>query len=97
MARLKRMPNRTGSKFKRPDHGLDSAQNARRVVLESVGEYEEVTITRTLLSQVMSAMGRKGGKTGGKSRMALLTPEQRSEMGKAAAAKRWGAKKKVKK
>jgi hypothetical protein len=89
------MPNRTGSKSKKPDRGLDSVQNARRVVLESVGEYEEVTITRTLLSQVMASMGRKGGKTGGKSRMALLTPEQRSEMGKAAAAKRWGTKKKA--
>ena len=91
------MPNRTGKLVKRPDKGLDSVQNARRVVLESVGEYEEVTITRTLLSQVMSAMGRKGGKTGGKSRMALLTPEQRSEMGKAAAAKRWAGAKKPKK
>jgi hypothetical protein len=89
------MPNRTGTKAKRPDKGLDSVQNARRVVLESVGEYEEVTITRVLLSQVMSSMGRKGGKTGGKNRMALLTAEQRSEMGKAAAAKRWGAKKKT--
>ena len=88
------MPNRTGNQVKRPDYGLDSSQNARRVVLESVGEYEEVTITRTLLSQVMSAMGRKGGKTGGKNRMALLSPEERSAMGKAAAAKRWGAKKK---
>ena len=87
------MPNRTGSKTKPPAKKLDSVQNARRVVLESVGEYEEVTITKTLLSQVMAAMGRKGGKTGGKSRMALLTPEQRSEMGKAAAAKRWGTKK----
>ena len=91
------MPNRTGNKTKRPDYGLDSSQNARRVVLESVGEYEEVTITRTLLSQVMSSMGRKGGKTGGKNRMALLTPEQRSEMGKAAAAKRWASAKKPKK
>jgi len=91
------MPNRTGNHPKRPDKGLDPVQNARRVVLESVGEYEEVTITRTLLSQVMSAMGRKGGKTGGKSRMALLTAEQRSEMGKAAAAKRWAGNKKPKK
>jgi hypothetical protein len=87
------MPNRTGTKSK----SLDSVQNARRVVLESVGEYEEVTITKTLLSQVMASMGRKGGKTGGKIRMALLTPEQRSEMGKAAAAKRWGKKKTSKK
>lgn len=88
------MPNRTGTKAKRTDAGLDSVQNARRVVLESVGEYQEITITKSLLSQVMASMGRKGGKTGGKNRMALLTPEQRSEMGKAAAAKRWGAKKK---
>jgi hypothetical protein len=91
------MPNRTGKSVKRPDKGLDSVQNARRVVLESVGEYEEVTITRTLLSQVMSAMGRKGGKTGGKNRMALLNPEERSAMGKAAAAKRWAGAKKPKK
>jgi len=89
------MPNRTGKKAKRPDQGLDSSQNARRVVLESVGGYEEVTISKALLSQVMSSMGRKGGKTGGKNRMALLTPEQRSAMGKAAAAKRWGSKKKL--
>lgn len=61
-----------------------------------MGEYEEVTITKTLLSQVMASMGRKGGKTGGKSRMALLTPEERSAMGKAAAAKRWGTKKRKK-
>jgi hypothetical protein len=89
------MPNRTGSKSKRPDQGLDAVQNARRVVLESVGEYQEVTITKSLLSQVMASMGRKGGLSGGKSRMALLTAEERSAMGKAAAAKRWGAKKKA--
>jgi len=43
----------------------------------------------------MAAMGRKGGKIGGKSRMASLTPEQRTEMGKAAAIKRWGDRKKA--
>ena len=89
------MPNRTGTKRvkqNRPDKGLDAVQNARRVVLESVGESETVTVSVTLVSQVMAAMGRKGGKIGGKSRMALLTPEQRTEMGKAAAKKRWGTK-----
>jgi hypothetical protein len=79
------MPKRTAKK-------LDSVQNARRVVLESVGEYEEVTVSRSLVSQVMAAMGRKGGKTGGKRRMELLNPEQRSQMGKLAAEKRWGKK-----
>jgi hypothetical protein len=91
------MPKRTGTGKNRPDSGLDVVQNARRVVLESVGESETVTVSMSLVSQVMAAMGRKGGKTGGKNRMALLTPEQRTEMGKAAAAKRWGAKRKAQK
>ena len=56
-----------------------------------------VTVSMTLVSQVMAAMGRKGGRTGGRNRMALLSPEQRTEMGKAAAAKRWGPKRKAKK
>jgi hypothetical protein len=90
------MPKRTGRGAKRPDLGLDVVQNARRVVLESVGESETVTVSMSLVSQVMAAMGRKGGKTGGKSRMALLTPEQRSEMGRAAAQKRWAKKTKQK-
>ena len=81
---------------KRTAKTLDPVQNARRVVLESVGEYEEVTVSRSLVSQVMAAMGRKGGKTGGKRRMELLTPEQRSQMGKLAAEKRWGKKKRAK-
>jgi hypothetical protein len=91
------MPKRTGTKTKRPDKGLDSVQNARRVVLESVGASETVTVSFGLVSQVMAAMGRKGGKTGGKNRMALLTPEQRTEMGRAAAQKRWGKKAKTRK
>ena len=91
------MPKRTGTKQKLPSDGLDFMQNARRVVLESVGETEEVTVSMTLVSQVMAAMGRKGGKAGGKSRMAMLTQEERSTMGKLAAEKRWGRKVKAKK
>ena len=37
------------------------------------------------------ALGRKGGLKGGKARAAKLTPEQRSEIAKKAAAKRWGS------
>ena len=89
------MPKRTGTPRNRPDRGLDVVQNARRVVLESVGESGTVTVSLTLVSQVMAAMGRKGGKIGGKNRMALLDPEERTAMGKAAAEKRWGAKRKA--
>jgi hypothetical protein len=91
------MPKRTGTPKNRPDKGLDVSQNARRVVLESISETETVTVSMSLVSQVMAAMGRKGGKTGGKRRMELLTAEQRSEMGKAAAEKRWGKNRKAKK
>jgi len=85
------MPKRTGSKTAKPKR-LDRVQNARRVVLESVGESETVTVSLSLVSQVMAAMGRKGGKTGGKNRMSLLNPRERSEMGRLAAEKRWGKK-----
>ncbi|WP_270886542.1 hypothetical protein [Pedococcus sp. 5OH_020] len=37
------------------------------------------------------ALGRKGGLKGGKARAAKLTPEQRSQIAKKAAAARWGA------
>ena len=36
------------------------------------------------------ALGRLGGAKGGKARAAALTPAQRSEIAKKAAAKRWG-------
>jgi len=36
------------------------------------------------------ALGRKGGLKGGKARAAALTPEQRSEIARKAAASRWG-------
>ena len=85
------MPKRTGN-TKRPDKGLDAVQNARRVVLESIGDSEDVTVSANLVSQVMAAMGRRGGKTGGRNRMAMLTPKERSEMGRLAARKRWGNK-----
>ena len=38
------------------------------------------------------ALGRLGGKKGGAARAAALTPEQRSEIAKKAAAVRWGTK-----
>lgn len=38
------------------------------------------------------ALGRKGGLKGGRARAAKLSPERRAEIAKAAAAKRWAAK-----
>lgn len=41
--------------------------------------------------QAASVLGRLGGLKGGKARMASLTPKERSELGRKAAAARWGS------
>jgi hypothetical protein len=86
------MPKRT-SRPKRPPG--DVVQNARRVVLESVGEPAETPAAPThpsLISQVMAEMGRKGGRIGGKRRLETMTSSQRSKLAKAAAKARWSKK-----
>ena len=77
---------------------LDAVQNARRVVLESVGEPdaapEAPKPTRSVISQVMAEMGRKGGRIGGKRRLETLSDRRRSQIAKQAAQARWSKKKK---
>lgn len=47
------------------------------------------------ISRVMSAMGRKGGKIGGKRRLITMTPEERQARAFAAATARWKGKRGV--
>jgi hypothetical protein len=78
----------------------DPIQNAFRVVQESIEQHETaLTIVgnRSLLSQVMAEIGRKGGKIGGKRRLKTMTPERRREVAQLAAKKRWATVKKAKK
>jgi hypothetical protein len=49
-------------------------------------------VTRTDISRVMAAMGRKGGKIGGKRRLTTMTAEQRREVAQKAAQSRWSKK-----
>jgi hypothetical protein len=44
-------------------------------------------MNKKTISEVMKEMGRRGGKKGGKSRMAMLTPTERTALAKRAAAK----------
>ena len=44
---------------------------------------------KTAISRYLAEIGKKGGKASGKARMTKLTPEQRSEVAKKAAAARW--------
>jgi hypothetical protein len=73
---------------------LDTVQNARRVVLESVGEAEPQVMPSSIVSQVMAAMGAKGGRIGGKRRLETLSDERRREIATEAAKARWSKKRK---
>jgi len=44
---------------------------------------------RSLRSQILSELGREGGKIGGKARAASMTPEQRRRSARKAAKARW--------
>lgn len=74
---------------------LDAVQNARRVVLESIGETPDAPASpKSLISRVMAEMGRKGGRIGGKRRLETMTAKERRAVAVAAAKARWAKKKK---
>jgi hypothetical protein len=86
------MPTRS----RKPKRAHDFATNAFRVVQEATGGLEptqdapvEVDPTPEERHAAAVALGRLGGKKGGKARAAKMTPEQRSESAKKAAAARW--------
>lgn len=80
------MPRR---KSKEPE---DEVQSARRVFNTLIETSE--TVHLSLISRVMSEMGKKGGSKGGKMRLVTMTPERRSEVASIAAKKRWAKKRK---
>ncbi|MGV8838799.1 MAG: RNA-binding protein [Bauldia sp.] len=63
---------------KRPADVIGNAVHVMRIATGEIGEDRGTTPNRA-----------KGGKAGGKSRSVALTPEQRSEIARAAAAARW--------
>lgn len=82
---------------KRPKKEHDFALNAFRVVQEATGETEkaqeepqEPELTPEERHAAAVALGRLGGKKGGKARAAKLSPEERKEIAKKAAETRWG-------
>ncbi len=71
------------SKKQRPK---DTLETAFRILQEATGEVPKADDGK---DPAAVALGRKGGLKGGKARAASLTPEQRSEIAKKAAQKRW--------
>lgn len=79
---------------KRNKHGRpkDVNQLAHHLVSESTDspdEHRGLTFTAAQISVYMAAIGRKGGKVGGKRRLETMTPKQRKEVARNAAKKRW--------
>lgn len=74
---LKLMPKKQGPK--------DANETAFRILQESTGE----ALQDDGKDPAAVSLGRKGGLKGGKARAAKLTPEERSESAKKAAAVRW--------
>lgn len=70
----------------------DENQLAAEIVRLATGEGET---EKSIVSQIMAEMGRKGGKIGGKRRLETMTAEQRSEVALKAARERWKKHKKV--
>lgn len=78
------------AKRKKKEH--DFNLTALRVVQEATGETEpeeEKPLDTEGKNPAAVALGRLGGKKGGKARALKLTPEQRREIAKKAAAARW--------
>jgi hypothetical protein len=74
---------------KTPNRPRDMNQLAKRIVDLSVGdETEEQPIEREKNPHAV-ALGRLGGRRGGKARAEQLTPTRRSEIARAAAKSRW--------
>jgi len=73
---------------------LDLNTLAHRIVGEATREAPQ-TETLPAKDPAAVALGRKGGLVGGKARAAKLTPKQRSDIARKAAAARWGNEKRV--
>jgi hypothetical protein len=73
---------------KKPNRPRDPNQLAKLIADIATGEVEQKDPNEGKDPAAVS-LGRKGGLKGGKARAAKLTPEQRSEIAKKAAQKRW--------
>jgi hypothetical protein len=75
----------------RPKRPTDVNQLAHQIVPELTTEEtpDNGAVTNSDISRVMAALGRKGGKVGGRKRAENLTAKKRSEIALKAARARW--------
>jgi len=78
---------------KRPKGPKDVNQLAHELVETSTRMLDSPSYAN--LSEYMAAMGRKGGKIGGKRRMVTMTAKERSTLASNAAKARWQKKRRI--
>jgi hypothetical protein len=88
----KKRVGRTGRNDRRVGREVDPNLWAHRAGKASTESIEVRDPTDAEISRVMTALGRRGGKIGGKRRLETLTQEQRSQIAFKAAQARWGKK-----
>lgn len=91
IARWGTITQRDNSTMPARPKNLDMNQLAKRILDEATGDEPrtEPPVPAPERNQAAVELGRLGGKKGGVARKAALTPEQRSEIAKKAAAGRW--------
>jgi hypothetical protein len=67
----------------------DPNKRAFEIVRMSTEGEEEEKPKRSVISEYLAKIGRKGGLAGGKARKESLTPERRKEIARKAAKARW--------
>ena len=89
------MPKRISKKKatkKKPKRSKDVNTNVFQMQQEHIQRNEDnepPEPTQEEISRIMSHLGKKGGKIGGKRRLVTMTPEQRREIATKAAKARW--------
>jgi hypothetical protein len=84
----------SASRLAKPKRPRDVNQLAHALIEQSTREREEHTVqsadvTDADIKRVMSELGRRGGRIGGKKRLETLTQERRSQIAFKAAQARW--------
>lgn len=83
------MPKRSSKKRKQESDADDPNVTAFRVVQEATAEDDAPAEAQPEKNPAAVALGRLGGKKGGKARAEKLTPEQRTDIARRGAAARW--------
>ena len=86
------MPKRLSNSAQPSEINQAAFQMVRRSTGTEDRERRPPKVSASDISRVMSAMGRKGGKLGGKRRMVTMTAQERKDVARNAAKVRWAKK-----